>query len=473
MIKRLLTALLVLTLCLSLLPLGMATTVEALTPDVTTYVREGTVMVSTWLDTDGGDVELGWGTGFFVGTPGENPSYLLTNCHVIQPFIDYGSGELFTMDDGSITGRAKIRVFFESDDFEEAYLVDSDSIKDVALLRLDNATSKRHPLSLKVPTNDMSGSSATAVGYPGLAENIFANSTSSFGLNDASVTPGAISRVFTTAGTGVQSLQITCDIYPGNSGGPLVDDDGNVLGINTYLVSGEDGQINYAVNISEAIPFLKLHDVPHVTDAGTGSATAPSTEPIGGGSSTDTNDGENDDNEEINEKEEEKESNALLIVLAAVIVLGLAAFLVIKKTKKSVPVMGGPTGGTVAFTGTQPAGGGSGRTSVNIPAQDLRFQGVAGTFAGKRYSVNGTVRFGRQPQNDMSYPQNAQGVSGTHCSLTIQGNAMYLTDLGSSYGTFLNGRKLAPNTPAQVRAGDKFSLGSDREMFAIVPKGGA
>ena len=44
-------------------------------------------------------------------------------------------------------------------------------------------------------------------------------------------------------------------------------------------------------------------------------------------------------------------------------------------------------------------------------------------------------------------------------------------DLGSTYGTFLNGRKLIANRAEKVNSGDKVSLGSENEVFVIV-KGG-
>ena len=229
--------------------------------------RNSVVVVETCLELDAGTVSFGWGTGFFVGEEGQDPMYLITNHHVIEPFLESGEGELVQAEttEGVLTGRSKIRVFYDSDDFEEAYPVAYDEIKDLAVLKLGAATSKRTPLPLCSPTDNMVGSTIYAVGYPGLAENVFADATTTWGPSDVSVTSGSISRLLTTSGTGQMRLQIDCVIRHGNSGGPLVNEDGQVLGIAVSSVSDEeDSSMYYGVNIDEVIPYLKQYDVPYV-----------------------------------------------------------------------------------------------------------------------------------------------------------------------------------------------------------------
>jgi pSer/pThr/pTyr-binding forkhead associated (FHA) protein len=110
------------------------------------------------------------------------------------------------------------------------------------------------------------------------------------------------------------------------------------------------------------------------------------------------------------------------------------------------------------------------------PAYDPRprLQGLEGNFAGKRFALENSVRIGRDPnKNDLVYPQTTQGVSGVHCVLMVDGNTVWLKDLGSTYGTYVaGGRRLAANEAIPLQIGDKFWLGSEREMFVISPKGG-
>jgi hypothetical protein len=51
------------------------------------------------------------------------------------------------------------------------------------------------------------------------------------------------------------------------------------------------------------------------------------------------------------------------------------------------------------------------------------------------------------------------GVSRRHSIIRMQEKALFITDLGSSNGTFLNGTRLAPHRPHQLRDGDEVRLG--------------
>jgi len=59
---------------------------------------------------------------------------------------------------------------------------------------------------------------------------------------------------------------------------------------------------------------------------------------------------------------------------------------------------------------------------------------------------------------------NQTAVSGHHCRLSSHGESFVLEDLGSTNGTFLNGHKLAPNTPVQVSFRDQVTLGHSVPM---------
>jgi hypothetical protein len=52
-----------------------------------------------------------------------------------------------------------------------------------------------------------------------------------------------------------------------------------------------------------------------------------------------------------------------------------------------------------------------------------------------------------------------RGVSREHASLHLQGDRLYVTDLNSTNGTYLAGKKLDPNTPSVLRKGDELLLG--------------
>ena len=167
----------VLTLVLALVfALVLAVPAFAAFDSVTT--RNSVVVVYTCLDLDAGEYGFGWGSGFFVGESGTNPQYLITNYHVVEDFIDYGAGDLTTVYDeyyNEMTGRAKIRVYYDSRDYEEAYYVAGDQLKDIAVLKLGNATSKRVPIALQSPEDSMVCDTVYAIGSPLGLKNVVSN----------------------------------------------------------------------------------------------------------------------------------------------------------------------------------------------------------------------------------------------------------------------------------------------------------
>lgn len=423
--------------------------------------RNSVVVVETCLELDAGTVSFGWGTGFFVGEEGQDPMYLITNHHVIEPFLESGEGELVQAEttEGVLTGRSKIRVFYDSDDFEEAYPVAYDEIKDLAVLKLGAATSKRTPLPLCSPTDNMVGSTIYAVGYPGLAENIFADATTTWGPSDVSVTSGSISRLLTTSGTGQMRLQIDCVIRHGNSGGPLVNENGQVLGIAVSSVSDEeDSSMYYGVNIDEVIPYLKQYDVPYVlqeagaaqssSETSLAEGTAPAGDTIVVPEST---------------EEDPKESSGgvpaavwVVIGVAVAAVAGVVIFLLLQKGKKT-PAQVQPV---------QPA-----PAPAPAPQKVPVLRSLAQQHNGVRIPIQGRqILIGTsQGECQVVFRPGTPGVSRRHCSISWDAATgdFILTDLGSSFGTFLENRqKLAQGVPTRLRPGDRFYLGTPENLLS-------
>lgn len=389
--------------------------------------RNSVVVVSTCLEMNLGTKGFGHGTGFFV-----NDQYLVTNYHVIEVFDSLGAGTLIqqNVDGVQVSGRAKIYAHYDSKDYEEAYLVGADSVKDIAILRLANPTTKRTPLTLKPPTDDMVGSSVYAVGFPGLADNIYSDSVSSWGINDSTVTSGTISRLFTQSGTGRRSVQIDCDIKGGNSGGPLVDGNGAAIGVNTESVSDGSGAINYAVSIEEAIQLLEQYRVGYTLFS---EESETSVSGWKNGIST---------------------GMAVAIAVAAVAIIAavVLAVLLLRKKKPEptpAPVPAAPV----------------------VPPKVPTIRSCAKINYGDHVSVSGQpVMIGRSSACGLRFPNDAPGVSGSHCSVQWDGRTgdFIVMDLNSTYGTFLmSGQKMTPNTPYRMRPGDRFYLADQNNVIAL------
>jgi len=401
-------------------------------------VRNSVVAVSISLNTEMGNMPLGSGTGFFV-----NEQYLVTNHHVIDAFLEYGAGELVEMNMGGnkVDVRAVIEVNYDSDDYEEAYVVGYDEHKDIAILRLDEPTQKRTPLKLKAPTEDMVGKNIYAVGFPGMPDKT-AGATRKWGKNDATVTAGSISRLLTQSGTGRQSVQIDCEIKPGNSGGPVVTSDGTVIGVATWfnyttefktdeenqLIGVHIEELHYAVNVSEVILMLNQYGVSYTsaTDVVISDATEAIT---------------------VIETPVESKSNLpviLGVVAAIVIIAGLAVVVVVMK--KNGKLTGKNAAKPIARSYSKHNYG----TAVNVGTQP--------------------ILIGRSGNCSLRFPSNTPGVSGSHC--TVQWDAatkdFIVTDMNSTYGTFLiSGERMRPNHPYRMRAGDKFYLAEQGNTIGL------
>jgi hypothetical protein len=95
--------------------------------------------------------------------------------------------------------------------------------------------------------------------------------------------------------------------------------------------------------------------------------------------------------------------------------------------------------------------------------------GITGMFAGQKFKMNNKITFGRNKEKcNIIFSDDQAGISSIHCSINAKSDEVLLTDLGSSYGTFINnGVKLIPNQPAKLTDGDVFYLSSEECKFEI------
>ena len=79
---------------------------------------------------------------------------------------------------------------------------------------------------------------------------------------------------------------------------------------------------------------------------------------------------------------------------------------------------------------------------------------------------------GRSNENDIPLPDNEKRVSSKHARLDRQGNLLQIMDLGSTNGTFVNGRKIEPNSGVDIKDGDKISIGLYSLLLATIDDDG-
>ena len=294
----------------------------------------------------------------------------------------------------------------------------SDAEKDIAILKLPQPTIEREAMVLRpVKYVDLDDAFA-ALGYPAGG----ASDWEKYNKDDITITKGGIKKIDRVNGLDVYDLDL--DITYGSSGGPLVNSLGDVVGINTFGKAGN----NYAIAIDELISVVDMNRIPLTIYSGY--------------------------------------NWFLIIAIAAALIILILIIVLIAGRKKSEPefqpVPNGMGGAGVTAEMTRP-------TPAPNPQQGARVVAVGGTLNGRRYTVNGTAKMGRDAaQFSIAFPVNTQGVSGVHCEVAFDGAVCYVKDLNSRYGTFTaDGRKLAPNVPQILKHGDKFYLASPENTFEI------
>lgn len=184
-----------------------------------------------------GFADTGRGSGFIYDRNG----HIITNAHVVN-----GANQIYiTFNDGYVA---------------EARLVAQDNYSDLAVLKVDTSVNRLIPLTLADSDNVRVGQRAIAIGNPwGLQGSMTVGIVSAVGrqldsaeLIDASALPGFQNP---------RIIQIDATLSPGNSGGPLLNSNGQVIGVNTAIrtTSGNFEGVGFSVpsnTVARVIPEL-------------------------------------------------------------------------------------------------------------------------------------------------------------------------------------------------------------------------
>lgn len=209
---------------------GASATNDGDAADVFDQVSPAVVTVVNELEFDGegfspdGLRPSGSGTGFIIGEDG----IIITNNHVVE-------------------GSENIRVIYENGEEVNAELIGTDAFTDLAVLRVDG------DVPATVPLGD---SDALRPGEPVIAIG------SALGEFTSTVTQGVVSGLGRQLdGSGMDNMiQHDASINPGNSGGPLLNMDGEVVGVNTAVVRNAGTGIT-AEGLGFAVPSNTVTDI--------------------------------------------------------------------------------------------------------------------------------------------------------------------------------------------------------------------
>ncbi len=184
---------------------------------VVTIQGDTTVAVSTILG-QVNEAEIVLGSGFV--TTYMNSTYIVTNFHVVN-------------------GVTNMTVTFSDGDAYPAKTVGTDPYSDLAVVTVNAPAKEYVPLQIISSVNVKVGQPVVAIGNPyGLSGSMTFGIVSQLGRTIQEATAGN----FSVSGV----IQFSAPINPGNSGGPLLNANGQVIGITTATVNGSQG-VGFAI----------------------------------------------------------------------------------------------------------------------------------------------------------------------------------------------------------------------------------
>jgi putative serine protease PepD len=193
----------------------------------------------------------GLGTGFVLDKSGD----ILTNDHVVD-------------------GSSRVNVSFDSNTTRSARVVGTDATDDLAIVKIDPSGLSLRPLGLADSNTAKVGDTVYAIGNPFGYTNSFSEGIVS-GLDRTMTAPNGF--------TITHAIQTDAAINPGNSGGPLLNANGEVIGINAQIASsgstatgqGQNNGVGFAIPIDTAKGVIaQLETTGHVSHGYLGVATS-------------------------------------------------------------------------------------------------------------------------------------------------------------------------------------------------------
>jgi S1-C subfamily serine protease len=400
------------------------------------------------------------GTGFIINAQG----YIATNWHVIN--IEGNFSDRISVYPSNSAQQIPVQRIWAS------------SALDLAILRVNgNLGRPPVPLALGLPKK---GDEVFAVGFPGVALNWGSPHVST-------VTRGVLSRVIVGSwgrGGRFTLVQHSAQINKGNSGGPLFDQCGRVIGVNTqgpFMTVVRNGQpvaiptgtgVFVASQITALMGELRSQNIPFM-EVGSTCKGAGGLDPAAAKQLEETKRALGKTQAEIERARLETAAAdarvdsiirqlaiwgpILLLLVAAAIILALR-----KPRERVVQVVKG-YGEQISRRMSKPVerpsrSGGPPRSGLCFAGFDSNGAPVRLTVEGGKLATTAGIVVGRHPDlTDIVVGDG--GVSRRHVRVRRKENRMWLEDLNTTNGTKLNQRPLVPFKPVEIRAGDQIHMG--------------
>lgn len=380
-------------------------------PTVISQAKEGVVkLFVVGFSPDGTPAAAAVGSGFAVGQKGSTPEYFVTNWHVASAYL---SEYNYAFDSDHV------RIWIMLDNFtlsdvtglpSEATSVECSIVRiaesgypDYAILRAARPVTECKPLPIRSSESAKQGETVVALGCPAVVDDLSAT----VGSNDITATRGTVARHMVMSAAGNTNVLLhDAVISGGNSGGPLIDENGNVIGLNTYGIVDSYSCAIYSEYVTQALDQM---GIPYMSAGG---------------------------------------SISIVTIAAAVIaVAAVAVAIYFLLRNRKTPVT--PPAPPIPADGYKP--------SFRVQLPDGRIIPVP---AGK-------VAVGRDPSCQIRLPESAAAVSRRHCTLENSGEFLILVDEGSRNGTFIHGKRVPVGTKVALKQGSSFCVGTTENRITV------
>ena len=448
------------------------------------------------------------GTAFFI-----NDDTLITCCHVVSMSADMEKNvkaEANKRYKSFSNNNISVQVMLQSDVSIPATVVTSSADADWAVLQVSDALNTK-PLKIGKSNEAQNTQSVYAIGYPSVVANW--SSAKNFSKSDISTTKGQISKIYQK--NGIDQIQHGATLSDGNSGGPLVDEQGAVIGVNAE--KNRDNDYYFAIAMEQIVDVLDQRKISYTrVDGGTEpEVTTSATEQQSSETETKASD---DDSKATTTKITENskadppttaetkssskdggmDTKTIIMIVAGAVVLILVIVIIIvaaggKKKPKQVgysqnrPQPTPPPQRPIApqmpqqpMAPPQPQSSFPQQTMVNnvgettvltnnAVGETTVLGAVASPFSvvrkktGEQVSINkAAFVMGKDTTADYCISNNTS-ISRNHAKVFVKNGQCYITDMRSTNGTFVNGSRVSPNQEVALKSGDVIRL-SDEEF---------
>ena len=449
------------------------------------------------------------GTAFLI-----NDYTVLTCAHVVDPDMWEGS-ELYEEMEFLASLGLNIEIDYEivvTKDVTKPCTINTKSeADDYAIMNLSQSMGGSKVLPLLEDAESLTKKTDTVytIGFPGTVEDVEILAGNEYNRandsSDVTIADGTVQKVTNLNNTDV--FQHSATTKNGNSGGPLVNEEGAVIGVCKWGVNNQE--YYWATAINEVIKVLKKLKIEYTPF--TGSIVAPT---------------EAEEDNKIEEVETEpqviaqieteteptpepKDNTLLIVAIAALVVILVAVVIVIvimsskkKKGNTQPPAGPGMPGGPAAPGGMPggmnagprapqapqpynrppmppqnsyvPSNEGAGETSVlSEGAGETTVLGGQSTGMalirksnGEKIAINKPeFTIGKERRRVDYCISDNNSISRAHAKLRVRSGRCYISDLGSTNCTFVNGTKLSPNQEVILSKGDSIKLSDEEFTF--------